>query len=134
MTQAKKARSTKSTRKRPAADAAVADTDEIKPGTKIGSIPADLRVRMKGVTDSLNEKRGILANLSFQRTDLKLRLAEVEAAEMENFRVVSDLNRDLDACRTEVNKGLKFPEGYNCQIDFATGEVVVVSKAQPPTR
>jgi hypothetical protein len=131
----KKVRSTKAPRKKankPSTKATAAAPqpggDELAPGTKLGTIPAELRVRMKGVTDALNEKRGILANLSFQRTDLRLRLAEVEAAETENFRVVSDLNRDMDACRAEANKSVKFPEGYNCQIDFNSGDVVVVSK------
>lgn len=94
-------------------------------GEVLGTIPTELRVRMKGLTEALDKSRAKMANLGFASADLKLRLADVEAQMGQEFRVANELNAEMATCREEMSNGLKMDPETNYRVDLNTGEVTV---------
>lgn len=95
-------------------------------GEVVGLIPTDLRLKMKDLTDTANAKRGEMANLSLQRTDLRLRIQQLEAEEADRFRAIVQINAELETCRVQINEIVKFEENVNYHVDLNTGEVSVL--------
>jgi hypothetical protein len=107
----------------PAKPAAPPEPPASKIGEVLGEIPTELRVRMKGLTEAINDKRGAMGNLAFQHTDLTLRIAEIEKQQAEHFRTAAALNREMDECRQQIGNHVEMVNGTNYHVDLTTGAI-----------
>lgn len=120
---------TKSNKKTAASVAApVAKKAAPAPSDVVGNISTELRVRMKNLSDAANGKRAEIATLALQRTEMRIRISQIEAEEADRLRSIVEMNAELEKCRAEINASIHFEENVNYHVDLNTGEV----KIMPP--
>jgi hypothetical protein len=97
-------------------------------GEVLGEIPTELRVRMKGLTEAINEKRAAMGNLSFQATEFRLKLSEIEKAEAEHFRTAAAMNREMEECRQQIGQHVEMQDGTEYHVDLTSGSVHAIKR------